>query len=280
MSAFHGLDCFGLRVDMACQRPLPARGFHGSWLRGLLGHALFRKCCIYPEAQCSSCAKQTGCAYPEVFKPALLGNSQRLPGFVLHDWRVTAGETRFSFSLVLIGRAVRYAEEWINGLADRAGELDMGGGGPGRVREVRDLASGRTVYRGGGWVRGASLEPLTSVLPGAGTLEVRLLTPLVTKHHGDLLLGALRTRIQRLVNDYGDGIIIDLDSPPWLIARASIRSVVVPRGTDNPRRVRGQKGHLVLREISLSGSRLLAAGLYLHAGGETALGFGRYGWVA
>ena len=279
LTDFHGLRIYGLDCTLHSSQPLTMRGYYGGWLRGVLGHALFRGNCVYPEPRCASCALSGGCPYPQVFKPHLLsGPDDRLPPYLLHRWSPLATGTRFS--LLLLNPALGYAENWLRQLDRFLPELDLGGQCGVRLHEVRDLASGRVAFRAGHFVPGARLNPLQPPLPAAERLIVRLLTPLVSKHqHADPLVGALRTRLQRLVNAYGDGQpVIAPDATPWRLATTRLEPHTVTQGLDSRRGIRGVRGELALADLTSAGARLLAAGSLLHAGGEATLGFGRYAW--
>jgi hypothetical protein len=280
ITEYHGLSCYGLRIALHAQRPMKPMGHHGSWLRGVLGHALFRGHCIHPQPACADCALRASCPYPGVFKPHLLPGKERLPSYLVHDWRVVPDDRTLWVTLVLVGTAVRHAAGWIRHLAAHAESLDMGGAGAGRLGRVRDLASGGLVFDNGAFRRDATLSPLAMPVPPARELTLKLVTPLVSKHDSaaDPLLGPLRTRIQRLVNEHGDGERVCSGEPPWRIVERDLRVTVIPRGTDTPRKVRGSKGTLRLTALTAEGAFLLAAGHYLHAGAETSLGFGRYAW--
>jgi hypothetical protein len=130
------------------------------------------------------------------------------------------------------------------------------------------------------FVPGARLNPLQPPLPDSERLTVEWLTPLVSKHqHEDPLWGALRTRLQRLVNAYGDGkLVAPPDTAPWRVVAARLQPQTVLQGLDSRRVIHGLRGELELAELSPLGAQLLAAGSYLHAGGEASLGFGRFRW--
>lgn len=274
------LPLFGLRLSFESAAPLPRLGFHGSWLRGLLGHALFRGVCVYSEPCCGECALRETCAYPQIFKPHLLPGPDRLPGYVLHDWCVPTGAMRGHCILILIGRAGQYAETWIRHLHIHAPALAMPRVPGGQLRTVHDLASGALLFAQGRFQPGRVLTLLPLLAPPHAELTVRFHTPIVSKHalDSDPLWGPLRTRIRRLLNDYGTGAPPTSTDPPWRVAAVGLQSTVIPRGTDSPRRVQGYTGWVRLTHISPEGAMLLALGRYVHAGGETSLGFGRYGW--
>ncbi len=281
LEEFHGLRPHALEVTLGYANALPARGHHGGWLRGVLGHALFRGHCVHEQPRCAGCALRAGCPYPQAFKPAALADGAgRLPPYLVHAWRELPEQHRLRFVLVLLGPAVPLAGAWLYHLANRAGELDCGGGGPGWLAEARDLGSGALLFADGRFRPGGTLRPVRPALPPSGALTLRLHTPLVSKHVGDdPLLGPLRTRLQRLVNQYGDGQAITPSEPPWRVADTDLRTASVPVGAGSARRVRGLRGALRLTDVSAAGARLLAAGAYLHAGAEVTLGFGRYSWL-
>lgn len=282
LADFHGLRVYGLDCALHSPQPLTPRGYHGGLLRGVLGHALFRGNCVYPEPRCPECALRTGCPWPQVFKPHLLPDPQdRLPPYLVHRWQPLPQGVRFS--LLLLNPALGFAENWLRQMDRFLPELDFGGQRDVRLQEVRDLASGEPVFRAGRFLPGARLNPLQPALPPGDRLTVQWLTPLVSKHrHADPLLGALRTRLQRLVNAYGDGQpVAPPDAPPpWRLMAARLQPQTVVQGLDSRRGIRGVRGELELADLTPAGARLLAAGSVLHAGGEATLGFGRYAWQA
>lgn len=282
LADFHGLRVYGLDCTLHGPRTLTPRGYHGGLLRGVLGHALFRGNCVYPEPRCAECALRTGCPWPQVFKPHLLPDQQdRLPPYLVHRWQPLPEGIRFS--LLLLNPALGFAENWLRQMDRFLPELDFGGQRDVRLQEVRDLASGEPVFRAGRFLPGARLNPLQPALPPGDRLTVQWLTPLVSKHrHADPLLGALRTRLQRLVNAYGDGQpVAPPDAPPpWRLMAARLQPQTVVQGLDSRRGIRGVRGELELADLTPAGARLLAAGSVLHAGGEATLGFGRYAWQA
>ena len=281
LTEFHGLRCYGLDCTLHCLQPLMVRGYYGGVLRGILGHALLRGNCVYPEPGCATCALSSGCPYPQVFKPYLLPDqTDRLPPWLLHQWQPLP--TGLRFSLLLLNPALAYAENWLRQLYRFLPELDLGGQHGARLDEVHDLASGQLLFHADRFVPGGQINPLQPTLPTGESLIVHLLTPLVSKHqHADPLWGALRTRLQRLVNAYGDGQpVAPLDAAPWHITAARLHLQDTVQGLDSCRRVHGLRGELELAELTPLGANLLAAGSYLHAGGEATLGFGRYRWQA
>ena len=128
LTEFHGLRVFGLDCTLNSPQPLVLRGYYGGWLRGILGHALFRGNCIYPEPRCAECALRGGCPYPQIFKPHLLpGQGDRLPPYLLHNWSRTDNGLRFS--LLLLNPALGFAENWLRQMDRFLPELEIGGQG-------------------------------------------------------------------------------------------------------------------------------------------------------
>lgn len=279
LTDFHGLRVYGLDCTLRSPQPLTLRGYYGGWLRGVLGHALFRGNCVYPKPRCAECALCGGCPYPQVFKPHLLpGPDDRLPPYLLHHWNPLPAGLRFS--LLLLNPALGYAENWLRQLDRCLPDLEIGGQRGARLSEVRDLTSSQVVFHTGHFVPGTRLNPLQPLLPAGERLVVHLLTPLVSKHqHADPLWGALRTRLQRLVNAYGDGQpVVPPETAPWRLVAARLQPHTVVQGLDSRRGIRGVRGALELADLTPLGAQLLAAGCFLHAGGEATLGFGRYAW--
>lgn len=280
LADFHGLRIYGLDCALHSPRPLILHGYSGGVLRGVLGHALFRGNCVYPEPRCAECALRGGCPYPQVFKPHLLPDqNDRLPPYLLHRWQPLPQGVLFS--LLLLNPALGFAENWLRQMDRFLPDFDVGGQHGVRLQEVRDLASGLVIFRAGRFVPGARLNPLQPALPTGAQLTVQWLTPLVSKHqHDDPLFGALRTRLQRLVNAYGDGEPVTPPDapPPWRLMATRLQPQTIVQGLDSRRRITGLGGELELTELTPLGAQWLAAGSLLHAGGEATLGFGRYAW--
>ncbi len=279
LTDFHGLRCYGLDCTLHSPQPLTLRGYYGGVLRGVIGHALFRGNCVYPEPRCAECALRSGCPYPQVFKPHLLpGQDDRLPPYLLHRWQPAPQGLRFS--LLLLNPALGFAENWLRQMNQFLPELDFGGQCGVRLQEIRDLASDQPVFREGRFIRGTRLNPLQPALPDRDRVTVQLLTPLVSKHQSDdPLCGALRTRLQRLVNAYGDGQpLAPPGTRPWRLVTARLRAQIITQGLDSRRRIHGLCGELELADLTPLGAQWLAAGSLLHAGGEATLGFGQYRW--
>jgi hypothetical protein len=62
------------------------------------------------------------------------------------------------------------------------------------------------------------------------------------------------------------------------VVAARLQPQTVLQGLDSRRVIHGLRGELDLTELTPLGAQLLAAGSYLHAGGEAPLGFGWFRW--
>lgn len=69
-----------------------------------------------------------------------------------------------------------------------------------------------------------------------------------------------------------------LNAAPWRVVAARLQPQTVLQGLDSRRVIHGLRGELDLTELTPLGAQLLAAGSYLHAGGEAPLGFGWFRW--
>jgi len=271
MTHFHGIQCYGLRFNLSVAVPLPPRRFYGSWLRDFLGQALFNGVCIFSNPQCNQCALRGQCAFPQVFNPSLLSSEQHpLPGYVLHDWHVSPNRHSFWFSLIFISSAVRFAEPWINHINNYMSSK-------GRLEQVRDLGTRRVLFINGRFKRRARLSPLNFVPLDNSQVLVKMLSPLVSKfQHSDPFLASLRSRLQRLVNEYGNGDNLFLETKPWRMSHLNLHPIIIPRCAEQVYSRSGKLGTMELSQVSRDGALLLAAGQFLHAGGDVSIGCGRF----
>ena len=274
------LRLYALRLELSTAQPIPDSNQPGIWLRGLLGRALFYSVCPYAEqaAECRRCPLRSDCLYPAVFKPAAAG-VQRLPGYWLQNERIERDRRRARVDLMLAGPAVRAAEPWLRALARPPASLAIGGAPLNRLERATDRGSGATLVEGGRPVAGQALQPLGLTPVPAGPLQIRLATPLVSKHrHADPLYPPLRTRLRRLLQAYGEADAWPADpgeQSPWSLRAVQWRRRSVNAGR---RRLEGCCGTLELERITPAGRRLLGAAVWLHAGGETSQGLGCIRW--
>lgn len=179
-------------------------------------------------------------------------------------------------NVLLMGYAQQAAEQWIRGLHTQLPGLDWWGTNGMQLLRVTDWNSGNILYHRNQFSNQARLT-CAECWPSVSTdMEVHFITPLVSKHHyNDPLMAALKTRIQRLRNQFGDGVRFERANEYWQCQIKSKRSLNLIL-SQNERRLACHYYSLKLAKISVEGAELLGAGLWLHAGGQTGLGLGRY----
>jgi len=145
------------------------------------------------------------------------------------------------------------------------------------LEQVRDLATRRVLFFNGRFKRRATLSPLNLVPLDNTHVLIKMLSPLVSKYqHSDLLLAALRSRLQRLVNEYGNGDNLFLETIPWRISQLHFHTTIIPRSAEQDYSRVGKLGTIELSQLSSEGAAWLAAGQFLHAGGDVSIGCGRF----
>jgi hypothetical protein len=262
-----GLDVFGLTLHFSAAR----RGsdFAGAAWRGLMGQALFRSVCSFPAPACATCPALGGCAYPSLFKPL---PDAALPPFWLHGWQ--RGSAGWTVGVRWLGAGNVFAlGEWLAALASEGADLSFGGS-PAQLQHATAVPTTGVLWRrGAGWLAMPVALALTEGRSPPPVCRVRFVAPLVSKHIGDPLFGALHTRLQRLVQQHGDGTVLPRPALPWrcrVLARKAIRIPLARRV------LAGTEWDLELSEIDADAWLLLCAGVELHAGGQTGIGCGQY----
>lgn len=264
---FHGLQAYGLRLQFS----VAARGsgFAGAAWRGLLGQALSDAVCSYPVPACATCPSVASCAYPKLFKPVA---DAVLPPFWLHDWR--RGRDQWSVDIRWLGADNGFAVgEWLAALSGDGAGLSFGGE---TVRLDRALApvTAKPAWRpGDGWMAVPAALTLADGTTPPPACRVRFVTPLVSKHAGDPLFGALYTRLQRLVQQHGDGADLPRPAAPWRCRVLAHKEMRIPLAR---RLLAGTQWDLELSGINADAWTMLRAGVELHAGGQTGMGCGHY----
>ena len=250
MNDFHGLQCYGLHFDVYMRKPLPLANYYsdGHWIYHFLEQALIAGECIYTTPQCSECALREHCAYPQLFKS--------LSGFVLHDWQMSPNRQHFWFRLIFMGQTVRYAEDWIKNIAISLKK--------GTLKYVRDISNNKIVFKNGHFKPRANLVPLKLYPLHKPYILIRILTPLL--HKETSFWNTLHSRLQELINEYGNGDTLFSSISPWHIHKIHLQ---------NSEHL-GQLGFIELRDVTVEGAQCLAIGEYLHAGTQTELGYGRF----
>jgi len=265
------LACYGVRLQIQFTSAITQQSFLGYALRGLLGRALFNAVCIYPQAQCTQCILRESCAYPQLFKPSELNSAQtRLPGYVIHDWSLTENRCSLHMTLLVFGSAVRYLEITLKSLMRIDGHIQLLGARQGRIIHMLDVGSERQLLHPN---QRAKVMPIKIMPNYTSQLSICLQTPLATKHQQqDFLFAALRTRLRRLLVDYGQGDW-SREVPVWKVINQQLHTT---RITVNARRqLSGVLGTLYLDEISPEAFRLLSLGQYIHAGADAVAGMGK-----
>lgn len=265
--SWHGLAVFGLELEFKTT----GRGnsFSGSAWRGLLGHALAQRVCVREAPRCAGCPQVGQCAYPRLFKPL---DAATLAPFWLHGWRRSGKGWRVGVRWIGPTELV-HVTEWLEGLAAPDAGRSFGGE-PVTLLAAFDTVSGKEAWSPS---RGMTAPTQSITLVGGdpppAACRVRTLAPLVSKHRGDPLFGALATRVQRLVSGSGSGGTLPRPAIPWQAQVVEQRPRAIPL---DRRLLSGEELVLELTSIDPFAWELLQAGRELHAGGQAGLGCGHY----
>jgi hypothetical protein len=299
------------RFTLEAVDPVDLPPYEGSALRGLLGHGLKHTVCVTRAESCDDCLLLQSCPYPAIFEsPALLTSPPHRSSHLPHPFVLEVDPTqprrqepgsRFTFTLILVGEA-RRALPYLIHAVDRAG-----GRGLGRrharfalVSVEQEPTLGEGQWRTAFTPPSSNIDLATATAGSPGlvpaVVELRLVTPLRLKRHGDLvtpdgftlreLLRALRGRLWDLQVLYGrgwsgtprtwiddaalevDALAVDLAWQDW--TRYSSRQDVLM-----------QLGGLV-GKVWVDGRavtdlwRLLWLGQWVHVGKATSMGLGQY----
>lgn len=265
-SEFYGLETFGLRLRFAAAGR--GSGFAGAAWRGLMGQALFRSVCSFPAPACATCPALGACAYPKMFKSL---HDAALPPFWLHGCQ--RGRAGWTVGVRWLGAQNAFAiGEWLAALASTEADLSFGGA-PALLEGASATATTDAIWRRGtGWLTMPVALALTDDMPPPAC-RVRFVSPLVSKHVGDPLFGALHTRLQRLVQQHGDGGELPRPALPWRCRVLAQKAIRIPLAR---RMLAGAEWDLELSEIDADAWLLLRAGVELHAGGQAGMGCGQY----
>jgi hypothetical protein len=265
--SFFGLSIYGLQLHFRGGGPI--NGFAGAAWRGLMGGVLHSAVCSYPSPVCAPCPSLGTCVYPTLFKPTV---EAMLPPFWLHGWqRVTNG---WVVGIRWIGRNRDYAVgEWLGALAHASNGFSIGSKSV-QLDHAVSAVTGQLLWcRQQGWSAAPESMPWAKPYPASQSCRVKFFTPMVSKHAGNPLFGALQTRVQRLVLQHGDGGQLPRPERPW---NCRVVEHHVHRVALSKRFLSGSLWCLDLSDIDADAWNLLSAGLELHAGGQTGLGCGHY----
>lgn len=297
------------RLEWRATTPIRLPDYAGSMLRGGFGHALRSLSCMTRAKACDGCGLLAACPYPALFAPPAPGEhtlqkfSQVPVPYVIEppEWgaRVLAEGETFSFSMVLVGRALRELPLVI--LAWRRA-LGRGiGAGDGRAELVRAIHCGEAgeteIHRPENGVildheRKVSL--CGTAAPQAAQATLRFQTPLRLQHNGRALppekldartlLMALARRASLLAEFHCGAPLMD-DFPALFTACAGIKEEKRLAWRDWTRYSSRQRQKMALGGVigdwTLEGDLgpflpLLRLGEWLHVGKETVFGLGHY----
>lgn len=276
------LTVHGMVLLMESDRPIKPTVFPGVWLRGALGRALWRGSCPWHEAACTACNQRSTCPYLLLFRPDLAPETaHRLPAYWLHDWQMAADGRSLAVVLMVAGSGCAFLALWLEYLRHHTGGFSAeSNAGSLHLRQAFDLVSKQVLFTNDILVEPFRTQPLPWILPKGHRLRIELVKPLVSKHawsseYRDPLLGALHTRVRRLLRDYGQSLPTELDPPPWQVVGGEFQPQTISTGKSRAGRLQGLRGWMEVENLTDTGRVLLALGSHVHAGGETSLGCGR-----
>lgn len=293
------------RLDFVAERPVHLPEYAGSALRGVFGHALREAACVTRQPECGTCAAYRTCAYPAIFETPPPPQARRAYGDIPHPYVVEpppwgeqahAAGSPLQIGLVLIGPALRRLPlvllAWRHALGRGLGPDE----GTASLQRVWAEGEAEPVLAD---PRGRLRDHATHVsLPAEETApaEVTLdfVTPLRLKRDGhaigidrltpqDLLMGLVRRTAE--VSE------LHLNQPTGWDFAALKRAAARVQGdgqlawrdwtrySSRQRRVMtlgGAVGRWTLRGDLRPFWPLLQLGQWLHVGGKTTFGLGRY----
>lgn len=298
------------RLHARVQRAVGWPDYEGSVLRGLWGHALRRMVCATGRADCAGCPLLARCAYPALFEPAPPAGARSYgdltPPYVVEPLpgpRRLAPAAPYAFDLVLFGRALAelplVLRGWQRALAGQIGP-EEGAMTLERVEWLDASGAALEVARCGTAGLGPVAPHERSVAlppPQAAPkrLRVELATPLFVKQGGRPLAPAqLRAAhwLWALVRRVAEVSELHLGQPTGLdfaALKAAAQQLRFDTAQLSARRVdrwsNRQQRHMPLHGVVGSAVvegplaafwPLLHLGQWLHAGGKTSFGLGRY----
>ncbi|MBW2069472.1 MAG: CRISPR system precrRNA processing endoribonuclease RAMP protein Cas6 [Deltaproteobacteria bacterium] len=305
-----------LRFEIKAKTSVEIPPFAGSTLRGALGVALKRICCISKQRACDECLIRSSCVYVYLFETTMLGDSFCDPRFrnAPHPFVlvVPVAETNtllnpgdtWSFGITVFGRAVTWLPYFVAAV-ERMGQIGIGRGrGKFELERLWSLdEKGNPVellYNEEGFrfpEKFLSLESLGRGKPGEGNGKFRLtfLTPLRIRFRGKLVdipefhivMGNLLKRISLLMKFHAEGDFPDLSDDLIRLARGVN---IIENNTswyDWVRyshrqglrmRLGGIVGDVVYEGDPSLFEPYISAGTILHIGKNTGFGLGRYRW--
>lgn len=298
------------RCHLEALESLALPAYPGSALRGLIGFGLRRTVCVTGQKQCPGCPLTGSCAYFRFFEDSRPeGETGRDGQAGPHPYvldlgpepapRLAPGE-RYRFGLTLLGGAHQLVPYLVVGI-NRAGQRGLGPRNArfvlARLEQEQTLGREDWVPVGGQGTASLDLGETRAALPEAlaGTVTVRVQTPLRLKRHGHLVgprefspglfMEALRLRLTDLARAYGDPEAGPGGLPP---ENPPAEAFGPPKVTwkewtrfSTRQQTRMQMGGLVggfSADLDALGpwAPFLWFGQWLHLGKATAMGLGRY----
>jgi hypothetical protein len=298
-----------LRLRTRVERAVHWPEYAGSALRGLWGHALRRLACATGQPVCDGCPLHARCAYPPLFEPPPAPGDRHhadpTPPYVIEPGmqpRALAAGDAYAFDLVVFGAALAEVElvvrAWQAALARDIGPargalrlegvdaVDASGAAQAWL-DLRPAAAPRPLPLAG--------VPLARAGDAPRRLRVRLLTPLYVKRGGRPLrpheLGAADF-VWAVVRRVADVCELHLRQPTGFDyaalkaacaalrhADADLDGLELRRWSNRQQRhtpLAGIVGSLVVEGELTPFWPALQLGRWLHAGGKTSFGLGRY----
>jgi len=301
-------DPFPLRryhLSAVVERPVRLPAFAGSMLRGAFGHALKHIACVTGAPQCKPCPLYRTCHYTAWFETPPPLTARRVYSEIPHPFVIEppppgarvldAGET-LEFGIVTMGPALAHTRLAVLAWR-RALETGLGAtSGRARLAHVWVEGEAEPVFDGASdrWREhgGALALPAAETAPAA--VALRFDTPVRIKRAGKVLSahelapGDVLNALTRRAADVSDLLLGQI--PGWDFAALKRAGTAVRGGTDfewfdwqrySNRQERamplgGVIGRLVLEGDLRAFWPLLHLGQWLHVGGKTTFGMGRY----
>jgi CRISPR-associated endoribonuclease Cas6 len=293
------------RLEFETENEMQLPEYAGSALRGVFGHALRQLACVTSQPECKGCQLQRSCPYTVVFETAPPVGTTRIFSDIPHPYVVEppawgehglARGSLLRFDLVLIGPALRHVPlvlmAWQRALASGIGPRNSA------ARLVRVFAEGlpEPVLANPAWrlAEHASTVALPAPESAPDEATVEFTTPLRLKREGQVQ-GAARLTTQDLlmglVNRVANVAELQLGIRPGWDFSALKRAAGDVEGDKQlqwrewSRYSQRQKQSMMFGGVvgrwRLRGDLrafwpLLHLGQWLHIGGKTTFGLGRY----
>ncbi|MEJ5299526.1 MAG: CRISPR system precrRNA processing endoribonuclease RAMP protein Cas6 [Thermodesulforhabdaceae bacterium] len=305
-----------LAIEIKADTPLEIPPYPGSTLRGTLGGALKKICCISKQQTCDDCLIKSSCIYVYVFETPMLTDSslglrfRHAPHPFVLD--VPVEETKvllkpgdtWSFGITVFGQAITWLP-YVVAAVEKMGQLGIGRGrGKFQVNEIWSIdENGKTtelIYSDGTFKFPEKVLNLQDLGKGKqklgnGRFRLTFMTPLRLQFRGELvnvpefhiLVGNLLQRISLVVKVHSDMEFPDLSKEFIPIAR-EVKIVENNTSWYDWRRYSHRQGKKmpfggIIGSVIYEGDPslfepYLSAGTIFHVGKNTGFGLGRYEW--